>query len=174
MKTYVVRYHEYETDCRNYTYDSTYPSFEEAQNAVEETFWRIIKQGKYEGIDYLEGKNVYSGNKYKIEVTKSLYLISGDWEFFRAEIREVEVIQNHLDTGLWKYVDTDGYPEYEGEYFCSILPEEWDTVQKEPYTAYVSYTKEPEYRTGRHFMFDEYGTYPNVYAWTEMIAPARL
>lgn len=179
MKIYRVNISSYEVDNPYATYDRStdYPTFEEAQKALEKKFWL-----------YAEGHNVLSARDfefdtklktfseipdsdylYKVKATNSSFNICGEWSDFDGEIEEITFV-NVLPYGHWFYINKHGLPKVNGLYLCSIIPEKWEIdkgIKTKKYTDILWFENGLFYK-------DEDGSNPNVYAWTEIIAPARL
>lgn len=177
MKVYTVYIDSYETDnpCATYDYSEDYPTFEEAQEALENSFWAFEDSHSLtkRQSDYNRNTNSFeeipnSRYYYSFEITPNSFCISGDWSDYSGHIEETEISES-LPFGHWRYVDKHGLPKENGIYLVSCTAEEWEieeNIRPLTYTEYACYNAEDK------CFHNDNGYNYNVYAWTEVIKPA--
>lgn len=175
MKVYTVDIDSYETDnpCATYNYSEDYPTFEEAQEALEEKFWKFEeshslteRHTKFNWLTHEHEEDPNSEYYYTFEISSNNFDISGEWSSYSGEIIEKEIV-NYLSDGRWYFVDKHGLPTENKIYLCSVIPQPWE-IKKGIYSS--EYTTYLEFYNG--LFYEENGSNPNVYAWTELIQPA--
>lgn len=181
MKVFRVNISSYETDnsCATYDYSEDYSTFEEAQEALEEIFWKFEesysltkRHSKYNWHTHGIEEDSNSKYYYTFEITSNSFDIDGDWSNYSGEIIEKE-ISISLPTGHWHYINKDGLPKKKGMYLISY------TTPKGDVTVYSYFNPDMrnvddihDYSEGffeSSYMEHEYW---RVYAWTETIQPA--
>ena len=176
MKNYKVYISSYETDNPDGTYENDYdfPTFEEAQDFLEEEFWEFEesrsltkRDTRYNSITKKWEEIPDSEYRYIFKITSNSFGISDDWTDRYGYIEEEE-LENNIPTGCWQFVNKHGLPTENGTYLCSVIAEPWEVekgIHPQKYTTYL------EFNDG-YFYEDENGSNPNVYAWTDVIQPA--
>ena len=165
MKNYKVIISSYETDndCGTYEYKYDFPTFEEAQNFLEEEFWEFEKNhgltkrhSKYNWNTHTHEEDPNSRYYYNFKISPTNFCISDEWSDYNGEIEEEE-LKNCLSHGKWRFINKHGLPTESGKYLCSL-----QDFKGNKYTQFVLFSATTQ----------EFFTISEVYAWTETIQPA--